>query len=183
MNIRSLLIATAAITAVATAAAAQTTGTADVDVQAKFIAPLTITAGQALDFGTATTPSAAGTIVMSAAGVRSFTGGGTMALLATTGNTGQKGTFTVTGAAGQVTTLALSQSVVTDVDYTIDTFTVAADGGDADCGTPTTTSLTLAGTAGVSVACSLAIGATLNFPAGAQGVKDIGQLQAVVTYN
>lgn len=175
MNMR-ILLAAAAASAFATAAVAQVSDSADVDVTAKFIAPISITAGNPLNFGTSTTPSAEATITMAPGGGRSTNGAGGLALLETTGNTGSPATFSISAEGGQSFGIAFAHlspaSGYALADYRVSGCSVAS---------ATATSTTLTGT-GVQ-GCTLNVGATLTVPAGASGTVDVGQLQTTVTYN
>jgi hypothetical protein len=173
MNIsRKILIATAAATtvsAVASAAlAADNTANANVAINAKIIAPITITAGNALNFGTIFN-SAAGTVIISAEGARS----GTASYVSTGTAAGTIGnaTFTVGGTDAQLFDVSYSPSVT---GYTVDSFTTTG------CGKTDSASLT--GYTTSSSTCTLNVGATLHVPANATAGSVSGTLTTTVTY-
>jgi len=173
MNIRTLLAATAVLSAGAGSAFAQASDTKQVDARAKFITALAVTSGTDLNFGTWVPAAAGGTIAINTAGT-GRTGDGTPVTDAN--NTPSAGSFSIAAEAGQSMSLTLSQqSALTD--YTLSNFVVA---GDAGCSVASETAVKVA-TAGTP--CVIKVGASLTYPAGASGAKDLGQLQAVLSYN
>ena len=122
MNKKILFVASAIITSTglysASVFAADATGNATAEV----LAPLTLTAGVAMDFGqVAAVTGATSTVVLSAAGVTTTTGG------AIAGGTPVAGGFSVTGNDSLAYDISLPTSTLltggTGPDITVDTFT------------------------------------------------------------
>ena len=169
MNIsRKILIATAAATTVSALAsaafAADNTSTTSVGIDAKIIAPITISAGTDLNFGTAFN-STAGTVIISAENARS----GTASVLASSSHS--NATFTVGGTDGQLFDVSYTPAVT---GYTVDGFTTTG------CGK--TDVATLTGFTTSSSTCTLNVGATLHVPANATAGTVSGTLTTTVTY-
>lgn len=158
------------------ASVAQVADSADVDVTAKFVQTLSVAGANALNFGTATTPSAPATIAISPSGSRSTNNGGGLTLLNTSGNTGNPATFSISANGGDAFSLEFDH-LSAPAGYALSDYRVSG------CSVPaeTATSTTLSGT-GLQT-CTLSVGATLSVPAGANGTQDLGQLQATVTYH
>lgn len=116
MKIRILLAATAALSAVASMASAQATGTAP--VKANIVTPITVAhvAGTELNFGTLSrTGVPAVTAVVTQAGARGTTAG------VTPSGAVDVAEFTITGNAGQVVTISAAPvTLVTGVVVTPD---------------------------------------------------------------
>ena len=153
-----------ALTHSANAQAATATGTAN----AKVLAPIAISAGTPLNFGSIAASAALGTVVMTPAGVRSATGG--VGLVTDGSNAPTSGVFTVTGAAG------IGFSITLPVSTTL-TGPGPAMTVNAFASTPSGTGTLTAGTATVNV------GATLNVAASQVAGTYTGTYPVTVNYN
>lgn len=173
MNLRSLMIATAALSAIAGAAAAQSTATNTVPAYVNFVAPVSVTAGNQMQFGTFTLPTTAGgSIVLTTAGDATATGGGVTEL---SSSAPAAATFTLTAQPTTNVSLAVVSEAVTS-GYTLGTFTVS---GDTGCtGATTASAFTFS-----SGSCTLSVGATLDLPASASaGQVQVGTVRATLSY-
>jgi hypothetical protein len=172
MNKRILLATGAAVLTLAAmsgihnANAVTTSG----DVEATILQTITLTAVDELDFGSLTPSGVAGTVVISTAGARSFTGGVTLV-----GGGGENnGTFNLDGADGYTVTVDVpaSDTVVSGADsMTVNGFIYSYNAGADNAGDGT--AVLAAGGPHV-----LSMGATLNVainqPAGQyQGAYDV----------
>lgn len=109
------------------ALATQDSDMASSPAAAQIVAAIDIANDQGLDFGDVVAGPVGGTVVMSAAGVRSVTGDVTL------GNAGSAGPaeFTVTGESGATFDVTLPTSILISAgaeDMTVDTFTENANG-------------------------------------------------------
>lgn len=128
--------------------------TSNMTVDAVLIAPVTITCGTNLDFGTMISGTAA-TVTISTAGARSDGGAGVLV-----GAGGQEGACTVTGANTYVVDVSIPATTVTDGTDTmnVNTFLIRPTGAGADVAIPG--SYTLDGTDDFTVGANLVIAGT-----------------------
>lgn len=173
MNLRNLMIATAALSAVAGAAAAQSTANASIDASVSFVAPVSVTAGTNMNFGSFTIPtSAGGSIVLGTDGNATASGGGVTEVST---STPAAGTFDLGAAIGTNVSLDLDAESV-ESGYTLGTFTISPTAGCA--GASTSANFTFA-----SATCTLTVGATLGLPATASaGSVTVGSIKATLAY-
>lgn len=152
-NITKLFAAVLALVAFSVNANAQQTSSATASASATIITPISISKDVDLNFGNvAVSASSAGTVLYTAAGVRSATGG--VSLPATTGSP-TVASFTVTGQDNYTYSITLPASATTIDDGNSHTMTV-----DTWSSNPTPTGTLSSGTATVTV------GATLHVAAG-----------------
>lgn len=173
MNFRNLLIATAALSAVAGSAAAQSSANASIDANVTFIAPVSVTAGTNMNFGSFTIPtSAGGSIVLGTDGNATASGGGVVEV---SSSTPAAGTFTLGAATGTNVSLDIDAESVAS-GYTLGTFTIA---GDTGCsGVSTSANFTFS-----AATCTLTVGATLGLPGTANaGSVQVGSVKATLSY-
>ena len=162
--IGAAIVAAICLTHSANAQAATTNGTAT----AKVLAPIAIVAGANLNFGTIAAGAAIGTVVITPAGARSFTG--SVGLVTDGANAPTAGVFTVTGAAGYTfaITLPATATITSGANnMTVNTFT----------STPSGTGTLVAGTA------TLNVGGTLNVAANQAAGNYTGTYPVTVNYN
>lgn len=173
MNLRNLMIATAALSAMAGAAAAQSSANASIDASVSFVAPVSVTGGTNLDFGSFTIPtSAGGSIVLGTDGNATASGGGVTEVASSEPANGK---FTLGAAVGTNVSLDLDAESVA-AGYTLDTFTIAADSGCS--GASLSANFTFS-----AASCELTVGATLGLPATASaGSVTVGSIKATLTY-
>lgn len=149
-------LAVASIAGSSAAWAVSDTGTAT----ATIIAPITVTAGNDLQFGKITQPTGgSASAVVGTDGSINVTGGGSVAF----GGANQAGTFTVTANTGETVSIS-----VTNVSQTVGTADVSLGSFVGDYGSSTGLDLT-GGATGVSTVASdtMEIGATLTINDGA----------------
>jgi len=146
------------------AQAATATGTAN----AKVLAPIAISAGTPLNFGSIASSAALGTVVMTAAGARSATGG--VGLVTDGTNAPTAGVFTVTGATGIGFSITLPATAT--ITSGANNMTV-----NAFASTPSGSGTLVGGTATVNV------GATLNVGANQVAGTYTGTYPVTVNYN
>lgn len=146
--------------------------TENTDVFANIVNPITISETRALHFGTLSVSSAAGTCVLTPAGVRSQTGGVTLTNFTPTA---ASAAYTVTGSANLNYAITLPSSSVT----------VTRSGG-AETMTVSTYTSNKAGNAGTlngSATDSFTVGATLNVSANQVAGLYQGNFNITVAYN
>jgi hypothetical protein len=173
MNLRNLLIATAALSAVAGSAAAQSSANASVPAKVTFVAPVAVTAGNEMRFGSFTIPtSAGGEIVLGTDGNATASGGGVVEV---NSSAPQAATFTLAAATGTNVSLQVEATgVVTD--YSLDDFAVSGGTGCASASTSGAFTFSAA-------SCTLTVGATLGLPATASaGTVTVGSVKATLSY-
>ncbi|MHB1047194.1 MAG: DUF4402 domain-containing protein [Thermoanaerobaculia bacterium] len=169
---KTTLIALTALAAIAMlvpagSAMAQSSASASATATATIITPITLTNTTALQFGNVVASTTAGTIVVSAAGARSWTGGAT----GISGLTVSAAAFTVGGGADRTFTISLPASTTITSgtnNMTVDTFTSSLGA-----------SSTLDGTG----AAALAVGGTLNVGASQAAGSYTGTFSVTVAYN
>lgn len=170
-SFRKILIAgsaAAAVSAIATAAlAADNTANTSVGIDAKVIAPITISAGTNLNFGTAFTNAATKTVILDAENNRS----GTASVLAS--STTSAATFTVGGTDAQLFDVAYVTGGLPS-GITVGSFTTTG------CGKTDSASLT--GYTTSSSTCTLNVGGTLTIAGGTAAQTVSGTLTTTVTY-
>ncbi|MCR5880541.1 DUF4402 domain-containing protein [Phenylobacterium sp. J367] len=179
-TLRKILIgagSAALVAGLATAAAAQSSDSASVGINARLIAPLTIDPDLSLEFGTIVAPTAAATVTISTAGARTASD---TELLAPGGTAPRAGSFDITGEANQAFNISIS-AVMSDNTFSVDNFTASGCFNTiiaAGTGTGKT-----ANTGTGSAACELVVGATLNIPANPSLGAKSGTLTTTVDYN
>jgi hypothetical protein len=179
-TLRKILIgatSAAAVAGLATAASAQNSSSASVGANARLIAPLTITGGNALEFGTIVAPTTASTVSVSTAGVRTSSNSG---LLVPTGATPAPGTFSISGEANQSFNIAIT-ATMTQSDVTVDNFSATGCSNDVIAAGTGTGKTATSGT-GAAV-CTLTVGARLNIDANPTLGAKTGTLTTTVSYN
>lgn len=160
---------------VAAGASAFAQASAQVDALASFVGPIAVTGVNALDFGTAITPSAPATVTISPLGARSTNGAGGLTLVSSAGNTGQAASYSILSDGGLQFSMAFTQ-LAAPSGYSLGDYRVAGCSVAADTATTTIQP-------GVGFQnCVLSVGATLSVPAGATGAVDLGQLELLVSY-
>lgn len=176
MNIRNLLVATAAISAIAGAAFAQASDT--VDAKAKFVAAGSVTNGTDLDFGTLTVPTGEGssvTVVAAAAAdgtaTRSVSGAGGVALVGGTA-AATAATFTLGAVADAGVTLDVSATTTTGYNLQVGNIV-----GDSGCPDAADGDFDM-----VAASCVVAVGASMDVPATATGEVTVGTITAELVY-
>jgi len=152
MEKRVLFTASVILTALSFSSFGQQTSSATASASATVITPISISKTVDMNFGNLASGTSSGTVVLTAAGSRSSTGGVT--LPATTGSP-TAASFTVTGQGSYTYSITLPASATTISDASSHTMTV-----DTWSSTPTTTGTLSSGTQTLTVGATLHVGAS-----------------------
>ena len=173
MNLRNILIAATAMSAIAGGAFAQASATATAPSDAAIVAPLSIAAvaSTRLSFGTIVKPSSGTSLIrVSAGGVRSLENGN--ATLLTGGTTPQAASFNVAGEGAKTFSItAANFNLISGAN--ILSVTPVLDG----------TTGTISGLAGATGTAAVAVGGDLVLAAGTVNGAYAGVLSVTVAYN